>query len=197
LKWLTLWMPPMRKALPVGPQQGMLIYQLLRELKPDNSLEIGLAFGFSTMYFLAAIHANGGGHHVAVDPFQDEWWHGIGVAREKVAGTERGSFEFTQETSILALTRFAREQRKFGVIFIDADHTFDGVLIDFSLASLVCDPGSYIILDDMWMPSIQKAVSFIRSNRQDFTVLPSPVTSLAVFRRTDTDKRKWDHFVPF
>jgi cephalosporin hydroxylase len=110
---------------------------------------------------------------------------------------ERGLFEFAQETSILALTRFAREQRKFGVIFIDGDHTFDGVLIDFSLASLLCDPGSYIILDDMWMPSIQKAVSFISSNRQDFTVVPNPVTSLAVFRRTDTDKRKWDHFVPF
>jgi predicted O-methyltransferase YrrM len=181
----------------LGPQQGMLIYQLLRELKPENSLEIGLAFGFSTLYFLAAIHANGSGHHTAVDPFQHEWWHGIGVAREKVVGIEPSSFEFTQETSILALTRFAREQRKFGVIFIDGDHTFDGVLIDFSLASLVCDPGSYIILDDMWMPSIQKAVSFIHSNRQDFTVLPSPVTSLAVFRRTDADKRKWDHFVSF
>jgi predicted O-methyltransferase YrrM len=181
----------------LGPPQGMLIYQLVRELKPENSLEIGLAFGFSTMYFLAAIHANGSGHHVAVDPFQYEWWHGIGVAREKVVGIERGLFEFAQETSILALTRFAREQRKFGVIFIDGDHTFDGVLIDFSLASLLCDPGSYIILDDMWMPSIQKAVSFISSNRQDFTVVPNPVTSLAVFRRTDTDKRKWDHFVPF
>jgi hypothetical protein len=49
----------------------------------------------------------------------------------------------------------------------------------------------------MWMPSIQKAVSFISSNRQDFTVVPNPVTSLAVFRRIDTHKRKWDHFVPF
>jgi hypothetical protein len=71
---------------------------LVRELKPENSLEIGLAFGFSTMYFLAAIHANGSGHHVAVDPFQYEWWHGIGVAREKVVGIERGLFEFVQET---------------------------------------------------------------------------------------------------
>jgi hypothetical protein len=96
-----------------------------------------------------------------------------------------------------ARTRSAREQRKFGVVFIDGDHTFDGVLMDFSLASLVCDPDSCIILDDMRMPSIQKAVSFIRSNRTDFTVVPSPVTSLTVFRRTDTDKRQWDHFVPF
>jgi cephalosporin hydroxylase len=181
----------------LGPQQGMLIYKLVRELKPENTLEIGLAFGFSTVYFLAAIRANRMGHHVAVDPFQFEQWHGIGVSREKVTGTAPGLFEFTKETSILAVSRFAREQRRFGVIFIDGNHKFDGVLIDFALAALVCDPGAYIILDDMWMPSIQKAVAFIRSNRQDFTFVPGPVTSLAVFRRTEMDKRKWDHFVPF
>jgi hypothetical protein len=84
---------------------------------------------------------------------------------------------------------------RYGVAdLIDGYHTFDAVLIDFSLASLVSDPGAYIILDDVWMPSNRKAVSFTRSNRPDFTRVLSPVTNLAVFH---TDKRKWDHFVPF
>jgi predicted O-methyltransferase YrrM len=181
----------------IEQQQGMLIYRLVRDTKPENSLEIGLAYGFSTIYFLAAIQANGRGHHIAVDPFQYECWHGIGVAREKVLGTKPGLFEFSQETSVQALARFAREQQRFGVIFIDGYHTFDAVLIDFSLASLVCEPDGYIILDDMWMPSIQRAVSFVRLNRADFTEVPTTVTSLAVFRRTGTDERRWDHFVPF
>jgi predicted O-methyltransferase YrrM len=181
----------------IGPAQGMLIYRLIREAKPEKSLEIGLAFGFSTVYFLAALQANGMGHHIAVDPFQYEWWHGIGVTRERVLGLKTGSFEFVQETSVQALARFAREQQRFGVIFIDGDHTFDGVLIDFSLASLVCGPGAYIILDDMWLPSIQRAVSFIRLNRADFEIVSTPAKNFAVFRRIDTDKRNWDHFVPF
>jgi cephalosporin hydroxylase len=181
----------------VGPRQGMLIYELVRQLKPANTLETGLAFGFSTMYFLAAIHANCAGHHVAIDPFQFEWWHGIGAVRARITGMDPGSFEFTPETSVMALTRLARQEQRFGVIFIDGDHTFDGALVDFCLAALLCEPGSYVILDDMWMPSIKKAVSFLSSNRQDFSLVPTPVTSLAVFRRIDADRRKWDHFVPF
>jgi len=156
-----------------------------------------LAYGFSTVYFLAAIQANGRGHHVAVDPFQLEYYHDIGVAREQLLGGKPGTFEFIRETSVQALARLVREQRRFDVIFIDGRHTFDGALIDFSLASLVCESDAHIILDDMWMPSIQRVVSFIRQNRSDFTEVPTPDERLAVFRRTDTDKRKWDHFVSF
>lgn len=188
---------PIDATTRIGPAQGMLIYRLICETKPEKTLEIGLAYGFSTTYFLAAIQANGMGHHVAVDPFQYEWFHGIGIARGRVLGVKSGMFEFSQETSIQALARFARDQQRFGIIFIDGQHTFDGVLMDFSLASLVCEPGAYIILDDMWMPSIQRAVSFIRLNRADFEMVATPVTSFAVFRRIDRDKRNWDHFVPF
>jgi predicted O-methyltransferase YrrM len=181
----------------IGPEQGMLIYRLLCETKPEKSLEIGLAFGFSTVYFLAAMQANGMGQHVAVDPFQYTAWNGIGIARGHVLGVKNELFEFSQETSIQALARFAREKQRFGVIFIDGDHTFDAVLVDFSLASQVCEPGAYVILDDLWMPSIQRVVSFIRTNRPDFEMVSTPAANFAVFRRVDKDKRNWDHFVPF
>ena len=77
------------------------------------------------------------------------------------------------------------------------DHRFDRVLFDFSLASFVCEPGGHIILDDMWMPSIQRVASFIRLNRPDFTEVRTPVRNVAVFRMTGADTRQWDHFVPF
>ncbi len=175
----------------------MLVYQLAHETRPDNTLETGLAFGYSTVYFLAAIRANGKGHHVALDPHQSDWWNGIGLAREKVLGTEPGIFEFSPEDSIQGLARFVREQRRFGIIFIDGDHTFDGALFDFSLASLICEVGGHIIFDDMWMPSIQRVASFIRLNRSDFIEVRTPVKTLAVFKKTGSDQRQWNHFVPF
>ena len=182
----------------IDPKQGMWIYQLLCDAKPDNTLEIGLAYGFSTVYFLAAIQANGKGHHVALDPYQDgDHWNGIGLAREKVLGTEQGIFEFSSENSIQGLTRFAREDRRFGVIFIDGDHTFDFVLCDFLLASLVCQRGGYIILDDMWLPSVRRVASFIRRNRSDFTEIHTRVPNIAVFKMNGPDRRHWQHFVPF
>ena len=84
-------MYPIDAVTRIAPKEGMLIYQLVRDTKPDNTLEIGLAFGFSTVYFLAAIRANGNGHHVALDSYQSDAWNGIGLAREKVLAPSQGS----------------------------------------------------------------------------------------------------------
>ena len=181
----------------ISPRQGMWIYRLIRDTKPENTLEIGLGFGFSTAYFLAAIQSNGKGSHLALDPYQDRDWNGVGLTREKVLNIKPGAFLFSYEDSVQGLARLAREQRRFGVIFIDGDHKFDSALMDFSLASFVCEPGGHIILDDLWMPSIQRLVSFSRRNRVDFTEVPTPIFRIAVFRKTDIDKRIWNDFVPF
>jgi predicted O-methyltransferase YrrM len=181
----------------IGPQQGMLIYQLVCDAKPDNTLEIGLAFGFSSVYFLAAIKANGKGHHVALDPYQYEKWNGVGAAREKVLGIEAGIFEFIRENSIQGLALLGKQQRRFGTILIDGDHKFDGALLDFKVAASLCEPGGHIILDDMWMASIQKVASFIRLNRPDFAEAPTATENMTVFKKIGDDKRRWDDFVPF
>jgi cephalosporin hydroxylase len=190
-------MYPIDALTRIDPGQGMLIYQLVRDTKPDNTLEIGLGYGFSTVYFLAAIRANGKGHHVAVDPYQINPWNGVGLTREKILGMEPGTFEFCSETSIQGLARFAREKRRFGTILIDGDHKFDYTLVDFSLASFVCETGGHIILDDMWMPAIQRVASFIRRNLPNFTEIPTPIRNIALFRMTSGEQRQWDYFVPF
>lgn len=187
---------PLDTVTRISPRQGMWIYNLVRDTKPGNTLEIGLAFGFSTVYFLAALHSNGTGHHLSLDPYQDSW-NGVGLTREKMLRIQPGIFSFRPENSIQGLTRLAREQRRFGVIFIDGSHRFDDALIDFSLASTVCESGAHIILDDLWMPSVQRCVLFIRRNRADFAEILTPISNIGVFRKIADDKRPWDHFVPF
>ena len=181
----------------IDPAQGMQIYKLVCDTKPDNTLEIGLGYGFSTVYFLAAILANGKGHHVAIDPYQIHPWNGVGLTREKVLGIEPGVFEHVSESSFQALLRFGKEARRFGTILIDGDHKFDYTLIDFSLATFVCGPGGHIILDDMWMPSIQRVAAFIRLNLPNFTEVATPIQNIALFQMTGPDQRQWDHFVRF
>jgi len=181
----------------IRPRQGLWLYQLIREEKPDETLEIGLAYGFSTVYILAALHANGKGRHTALDPFQDGFWRGIGATRDRVTGVRPGTFEFSRETSVQGLARLARERRQFGVIFIDGNHLFDAALVDFFLAAPLCQIGGHVVLDDLWLPSIERVASFVRRNRADFVEVPTPIGNIAVFRRTDEDKRDWKHFVPF
>jgi hypothetical protein len=176
-------------------EQGMWMYRLCREVKPKKTLEIGLAYGYSTLYFLAAIRENGFGLHTSVDPFQGVW-HGIGsCCAQSVDMSE--SFRFIDEKGVPAMVRFADRGESFEVIFIDGNHRFDDALVDFTLAAELCPTGGCIILDDMWMISIRRVAAFIRSNRTDFEELKTPVTNIAVFRRTGEDTRPWTHYVEF
>jgi predicted O-methyltransferase YrrM len=178
----------------ISPEQGMWLYSLCREAKPKATLEIGLAYGFSLVYFLAAIRENGVGHHTAVDPFQSDW-HGIGW-RQSQSLDMSDSFRLIEEKSISALVHFADRGEMFEVIFIDGNHRFDDVFVDFTLSAELCPMGGCIILHDMWMPSVRMAVAFIRSNRKDFEEI-TPMSSIAAFRRIGEDAREWHHYVEF
>ncbi len=179
----------------IGPEQGMWLYNLCRVAKPKTTLEIGLAYGFSTVYFLAAIRENGVGQHTAVDPLQSDW-NGIGCRQSRNLDMSE-SFRCIEEKSVAALVHLAERGEMFEVIFIDGYHRFDDVLMDFTLSAELCPMGGCIILDDMWMPSIRMAVAFIRSNRKDFEEIRTPLSNIAAFRRISQDARDWQHYVKF
>ena len=56
----------------IGPKEGMWIYDLCRKVRPRATLEIGMAYGYSTLYFLAAAHRTFSHRSLAVDPVL---WH--------------------------------------------------------------------------------------------------------------------------
>jgi predicted O-methyltransferase YrrM len=180
----------------IFPSQGMWLYEMCRSLKPAATLEIGMCYGFSTLFFLAAIAKNGTGRHTAVDPCERSHWYGIGLTHVRALGMEP-SFRFAEDRSDRAATDLAREDAKFGLIFLDGSHRFDDVLVDFYLYAPLCEVGGRVIFDDMWMKSIQTAAAFVRTNRKDFVELPKPHENIAVFERIAADAREWDHFEVF
>ncbi|MFZ0744013.1 MAG: class I SAM-dependent methyltransferase [Terracidiphilus sp.] len=179
----------------VSPEQGMWIYELCRQLKPGKTIEIGLAYGYSTIYILAALHANGSGSHVAIDPFQGGF-HDIGLCQPEKVHMEQ-SFRHVPEKSVSALGDLARRGELFQFTFVDGNHRFDDALLDFTLSAEVCPVDGHIVLDDLWMPAIQRVVSFIRNNRKDFVEVPTPIANVAAFKRTEKDTRNWDYHVDF
>jgi predicted O-methyltransferase YrrM len=182
----------------VTPTHGMWLYKLVRDHKPKHTLEVGLGYGFSTIFFLAANCDNGHGAHVAIDAYQDRFFSGVGKMRPHVLGLNGSHFRLFEEESAFCLPRLVAEKKEFGVIFIDGNHKFDDVLLDFSHASRICSAGGIVVLDDMWMPSIQSVASFIRKNRTDFEEIPAPEgTSTVAFKKVAPDTRRWDHFVSF
>jgi predicted O-methyltransferase YrrM len=187
---------PIDSVTRILPSQGMWFYEQFRSLKPSATLEVGFAYGFSAVFFLAAITANGFGHHTAVDPYQRSDWHGIGLANVQ-AVNGGSSFRFIEERSDRAATDLAREKASFDIVFIDGNHRLDDALVDFYLYAPLCKIGGLIVFDDMWMNSIQTVASFVRANRSDFAEIPAQHSNISVFRRTGDDHRRWDHFQPF
>lgn len=193
-------MYPLDAITKIPPEQGMLFYDLCLSSKPKATLEIGMAYGFSTLFFLAAITKNQQGRHTAIDPFQKSLWHGIGltVAAEHFATlVDKGSFRFIEERSDRAATDLAREEQGFDIVFVDGDHRYDAVIVDFFLYAQLVSKGGYIIFDDMWMSSVKSAVEFIRTNRRDFREVLSPAPNATIFQKIDEDYRKWNEFSAF
>jgi predicted O-methyltransferase YrrM len=184
----------------ISPQQGIWIYDLCLSVKPRSTLEIGMAYGYSTLYFLAAATKNLSGYHTSIDPWQRSYWHGIGLTHaNKHAprwGTEN-AFHLIEDRSDRAATDLARANKNYDLIFIDGSHRFDDVLVDFYLYAQLCTIGGHIIFDDMWMSSVQTAVDFIRTNRSDFMEIRSTVSNVTIFQKIGKDQRKWHEFIEF
>lgn len=176
----------------ISPEQGMWIYDLCRKAQPKATLEIGMAYGFSTLYFLAA--CAGRAVHTAIDPLQLTQYHGIAMSNANKTGAQ---VDLIPDWSFKALAKLVESDRRFDVIFIDGGHRFDEVLTDFGLSAAVCNPGGYILLDDNWMPSVKTAVAYVTENRPEFDPVPSPILRMAAFRKIGEDTREWNHFNPF
>lgn len=184
----------------ISVEQGLLIHDLIIERGAKRTLEIGMAYGFSTLYMLAALAANGRGIHTAIDPFQKSDWGGVGLTRAIELAPQfeaQDSFRFIEDRSDRVAADFARAGSRFDLIFIDGNHRFDDVLVDFYLYAQVCALGGLIIFDDMWMPSIRTVVAYIRANREDFKELNSPVGNISIFEKVTEDQRDWRHFHAF
>lgn len=179
----------------ISRAQGEYLQQLALESGAERTLEVGMAYGFSTLFLLAAHAQRGRGLHTALDPFESRVWHGIGLKKVEQSGCER-YFRFFEQTSIEALPALRRERESFDLVYIDGNHQFDAVIVDFHLSDPICKVGGHIVLDDMWMPAIQSATRFIERNLP-YERVNQPIRNLLVLRKVGEDRRRWDHFVPF
>lgn len=175
---------------------GLDIYNLCMSLKPKNTLEVGLAYGFSTLYFLEAQKTHKFTHTVT-DPAQFYSYNGIGYTSAKTY-SEPGKFFFYEKFSFDFLATLHSTKSTYDIIFIDGGHRFDDVLCDFTLAAQLCPVGGYIILDDLLLPSVTKVKEFVVANRDDFVFEQFISKNLGFFKKISSqDSRPWDHFINF
>src|SRR5262249_48162420 len=149
----------------------------------------------STVWIMDALRGQTDGFHRAVDRFEKLHWGGVGL-RQVARLSNSSNFEWLEDYSIHALSKLIKQKEVFDFIFIDGNHRFDDILVDYYLADQLLAPKGIVALDDMWMPSVRTVVSFIKSNRQ-YDVVAQPVRGMAILQKRADDNRDWRHFEQF
>ena len=185
---------PLQKSTRISQAQGQAIHNFMREHSVKNSLEIGFAYGFSTVWIIDALRSQANSRHIAIDPFERQWG-GVGLKQ-----VERLDFDFNfqwiEDYSIHVLSDMIRKKQTFDFVYVDGNHKFDDVLVDFYLADKVLRCQGFLALDDMWMRSLRTVSSFIRSNRA-YVEVPQSSRNMIILQKQREDDRDWQHFEPF
>ena len=128
-------------------------------------------------------------------PFEKTVWGRVGLHQVKRLDVP-AKFKWMGEHSIHALSKLIKRNEKFEFIYIDGNHRFDDVLVDFYLCDQLMLPGRLLAFDDMWMPSVRTVVSFVLTNRH-YKIVAQPIGNMMVLQKIAEDDRDWDHFKQF
>ena len=142
------------------------LHRLGMELRPERTLEIGLAFGGSGLVFTAAHRDLGHSpakQHVALDPFQATVWDDCGVQAIERAGLA-DYLDYRAAPSSLELPKLVGQNAQFGLVYVDGSHLVEDVFVDAYYAARLLPPGGVVVFDDSTDPHVQKVLRFVRAN---------------------------------
>jgi predicted O-methyltransferase YrrM len=152
----------------ISIKEGLFLQQIIKEIRPKISLEVGLAQGISTMFICETLKEIRSDKHIVVDPFQIESDdHGFSWSRLGLYNLEQCNYndivDFKNERSEIVLPNLLKQELKIDFAFIDGLHTFDQVLLDFYYINRILNIGGVVVFDDSSMKSVNKAINYFRN----------------------------------
>jgi hypothetical protein len=147
-----------------------VLRRILLELKPERTLEVGLACGGSALTFAVShrdlAHAPTR-QHIAIDAFQRKAFDDAGRIQLEQSGLE-GFVDVREALSSYELPRLAEAGERFAVIYIDGSHQFESVFCDFFYCLRLLEAGGYMLFDDSSDVEVAKVIRFIQRNLKPF-----------------------------
>lgn len=147
----------------IDSKEGEFLFNIIHnDPKIMKTLEIGCAYGLSSLHICLALRERNGASHTIIDPFQNIYWDGVGIRNLEEAGID--FFDLIEVKSEFALPRLLEEKEgQFDFIFIDGFHTFDHTLLDCFYASRLLRVGGYLVVDDVSLPSVRRVIDFLKN----------------------------------
>jgi len=186
-----LVIPDSRRLVSINQEDAEFIFSFLQEKKLVSTLEIGLAYGCSAAHILASTKSI----HYAIDPYQEKYDH-LGIKNIKKLKLDH-LLQFENGLSHEILPRLLSQGNKFDFVFIDGDHRYDAIFVDFYYTDLLLNQNGYVLFHDVWMRSTQMICAWINTNKANYSFIPTPSPNFTLYQKTGEDCREWDHFSEF
>jgi predicted O-methyltransferase YrrM len=147
----------------ITPEEGEFIQSVISGHRVRRTLEIGCAFGISSLYICSALVEKINPYHVMIDPHEFTTWHGIGISNLRRSGFS--FFELIEKPSEIALPELLERGATFDFALIDGWHTFDHALLDFFYVNRMLEPDGMVVFDDIDYPAVKKVIRYISHYR--------------------------------
>lgn len=132
-----------------------LLYGLCRAMKPRICVEVGSARGKSTCSIGMALKENGAGHLFAIDPHTRTNWNDFGSV-DTYEIMQRNLARLKVQDFVTVIRKTSAEvlqdwDKKIDLIFIDGDHSYEGVKADWEgFRPFLSEFGLVIFHDTLW-----------------------------------------------
>ena len=163
-------------------ERGLLIYSLIHEYNVKSFLEIGFGRGYGTLCAAMAMHENGGGKIVTVDPNFDN----AHIDRLKQA-FPREWFNLINFVPGYSQEYLARYNDEFDFIYIDGDHRYEAVKQDWELSK---DRYKKLLLFDDYIPANEESPDDIQCSTLIDSIEDDSKELIIMDRRIFPDDRK-------
>lgn len=175
-----------------------VLYQAVLEQQPVLAIEVGMAFGVSSLAILTALSKLGGNRQlISIDPFQSTDWRGCGLAAVERSGFQE-LHQLFEEPDYLVLPRLLATKRRIDFAYIDGWHTFDYTLLDFWYVDKMMQAGGVIAFNDCQMPAVEKVINCMLSHRRYAEIKTELVANQdRYFKKLENWEPSWNFFAEF
>jgi predicted O-methyltransferase YrrM len=145
-------------------KQGLFLQEMFDIAKPNQSIEVGFAYGISSLFILEKHKQlkSKTNAHIVIEP--DSYW---GNAAEYNIEKE-GLSEYIQikrDFSDKVLAGLFLDNTRIQFAYIDTTKQFDVIMQDFYLIDKIMDVGGIVVLDDCggYWPGVQRVARFVNT----------------------------------
>ncbi|MBF0332205.1 MAG: class I SAM-dependent methyltransferase [Alphaproteobacteria bacterium] len=183
---------PSRFGGEIPEDDGRVLFNLARMVKPRRILEVGFAKGLSTIHLMAGAGA-ALERHTVIDPTQDYGYSYNGMRNVTAAGFA-DKLRLIEMPSQFALPKLMATGASFDLIFIDSAHSFDATFIEAWYATMLSRPGTVLAFHDRGMAPVAAVLDYLRTNLGYRMMVAGEV---AILLRVEAIPTHEHNYVPF